>query len=258
MYEKRGIIAIAFFGIVLVSGLGFCQSPEDNWNDFLHYTAIGRFDLAAGFARKLIESNPDPVVLLELSESNPNGYGILLRMYSTNKELKEVSGQILDIIEQGRFIRRTDAKIIMQEIKRLSSTIRSAPMRTSTNSPLNFDFTAPPPNRRANSLSTANPTLCRVPRYLRPGLPSPTTSFIAAHSANGACPPAGEGLSPPIHRQGVRPGNRQQALRSYFFLPSSFSSSLRPRTSGSLGAASLTSASSNSATGSAQCTTTVL
>lgn len=122
MYEKRGIIA--FFGIVLVSGLGFCQGPEDNWNDFLHYTAIGRFDLAAGFARKLIESNPDPVVLLELSESNTNGYGILLRMYSTNKELKEVSGQILDIIEQGRFVRRTDAKIIMQEIKRLSSTIR--------------------------------------------------------------------------------------------------------------------------------------
>jgi len=124
MYEKRGIIAIAFFGIVLVSGLGFCQSPEDNWNDFLHYTAIGRFDLAAGFARKLIESNPDPVVLLELSESNPNGYGILLRVHSTSEELKEVSGQILDIIERGRFIRRTDAKIIMQEIKRLSSTIR--------------------------------------------------------------------------------------------------------------------------------------
>jgi len=124
MYEKRGIIAIAFFGIVLVSGLGFCQSPDDNWNDFLHYTAIGRFDLAAGFAQKLIESNPDPVVLLELSESNPNGYGILLRVHSTSEELKEVSGQILDIIEQGRFIRRTDAKIIMQEIKRLSSTIR--------------------------------------------------------------------------------------------------------------------------------------
>ena len=124
MYEKRGIIAIAFFGIVLVSGLCFCQSPDDNWNDFLHYTAIGRFDLAAGFAQKLIESNPDPVVLLELSESNPNGYGILLRVHSTSEELKEVSGQILDIIEQGRFIRRTDAKIIMQEIKRLSSTIR--------------------------------------------------------------------------------------------------------------------------------------
>ena len=122
MFEKKGIIVV--LGIVLLAGSGFCQGVEDNWNDFLHYTAIGRFDLAAGFARKLIESNPDPVLLLELSEANPNGYGILLRMHSTNEELEEVSGQILDIIEQGRFIRRTDAKIIMQEIKRLSSTIR--------------------------------------------------------------------------------------------------------------------------------------
>ena len=122
MFEKKGIIVV--LGIVLLAGSGFCQGVEDNWNDFLHYTAIGRFDLAAGYARKLIESNPDPVLLLELSEANPNGYGILLRMHSTNEELEEVSGQILDIIEQGRFIRRTDAKIIMQEIKRLSSTIR--------------------------------------------------------------------------------------------------------------------------------------
>ncbi len=122
MFEKKGIIVV--LGIVLLAGSGFCQGVEDNWNDFLHYTAIGRFDLAAGFARKLIESNPDPVLLLELSEANPNGYGILLRMHSTNEELEEVSGQILDIIEQGRFIRRTDVKIIMQEIKRLSSTIR--------------------------------------------------------------------------------------------------------------------------------------
>lgn len=122
MYNRKCIIV--FFGVAFVSSLGFCQSPEDSWNDFLHYTAIGRFDLAAGFAQTLIESDPDPVVLLGLSEANPNGYGILLKMHSDSEELKEVSGQILDIIERGRFIRRTDAKIIMQEIKRLSSTIR--------------------------------------------------------------------------------------------------------------------------------------
>ncbi len=119
MFEKKGVVVI--FGIILLAGSGFCQSPEDNWNDFLHYTAIARYDLAVGYAQKLIESNPDPVMLLGLSEANPNGYGILLRMRSNNDQLKEVSGQILDIIEQGRFIRRTDAKIIMQEIKRLSS-----------------------------------------------------------------------------------------------------------------------------------------
>jgi hypothetical protein len=122
MYEKKGVFV--FLGIVFISGFAFCQSPEDNWNDFLHYTAIGRFDLAAGYAQNLIESNPDPVALLALSEANPSGYGIVLRLYTTNEQLKEVSGQILDIIEQGRFIRRTDARIIMQEIKRLSSTIR--------------------------------------------------------------------------------------------------------------------------------------
>lgn len=122
MFEKKGIIV--FLGVIFISGIGFCQSLEDDWNDFLHYTAIGRFDLAAGYAKRLIESNPDPVAVLALSEENPNGYGILLRMYDTSEELGEVSGQILDIIEQGRFIRRTDAKIIIEEIKRLSSTIR--------------------------------------------------------------------------------------------------------------------------------------
>ncbi|MHC5060238.1 MAG: HEAT repeat domain-containing protein [Planctomycetota bacterium] len=119
MFEKKCVVVI--LGIILLAGTGFCQSPEDNWNDFLHYTAIARYDLAVGHARNLIESNPDPVMLLELSEANPAAYGILLRSKSGNKELEEVSSQILDIIEQGRFIRRTDAKIIMQEVKRLSS-----------------------------------------------------------------------------------------------------------------------------------------
>ena len=32
--------------------------------------------------------------------------------------------------------------------------------------------------RRASSSTTANPTLCRVPRYFAPGLPSPTIAFI--------------------------------------------------------------------------------
>jgi len=122
MFKKKGIIV--FLGVIFISGIGFCQSLEDDWNDFLHYTAIGRFDLAAGYAERLIESNPDPVAVLALSEENPNGYGILLRMHTVSEDLKEVSGQILDIIEQGRFIRRTDAKIIIEEIKRLSSTIR--------------------------------------------------------------------------------------------------------------------------------------
>ena len=123
MLEKKG--AVTFLAVVvLVSGVGLCQSVEDNWDDFLHYTAIGRLDLAIGYAQAIIDGEPDPLEVLALSESNPNGYRILLKMNAASEELKAVSGKILDIIEQGRFIRRTDPRIIVQEIKRLSTTIR--------------------------------------------------------------------------------------------------------------------------------------
>ncbi len=123
MLEKKGVVT--FLAVVfLVSGVGLCQSVEDNWDDFLHYTAIGRLDLAIGYAQAIIDGEPDPLEVLALSESNLNGYRILLKMYAASEELKEVSGRILDIIEQGRFIRRTDPRIIVQEIKRLSTTIR--------------------------------------------------------------------------------------------------------------------------------------
>ncbi|AQQ09143.1 hypothetical protein L21SP3_00943 [Sedimentisphaera cyanobacteriorum] len=97
---------------------------EENWNDFLHYTAIGRYELAKSKAEALIESDPDPVKMLELSQENPRGYSILLRVYNSNEQLKDAASSIIDIIEEGRYIKRTDPEIIRREIKRLSSTIR--------------------------------------------------------------------------------------------------------------------------------------
>jgi hypothetical protein len=109
--------------IVLVS-MVMAEGVKDDWNDFLHYTAIGRFDLAEGCAQKLINSAPDPNELLVLSEENSDGYNLLLKMNAESESLKGVSGKILDLIEKGRFIRRTDPKIIVEEIRRLSTTIR--------------------------------------------------------------------------------------------------------------------------------------
>jgi len=98
---------------------------EQDWNDFLHYAAIGRFDLAQGFGQRIVDGSPDPVALLKLSEANPNGYALLLRMQADSEQLREVSTKILEIIEQGRFQLSTDPRIINQEIRRLSSTIRA-------------------------------------------------------------------------------------------------------------------------------------
>jgi hypothetical protein len=97
-----------------------------NWNDYLHYTKIGRLDLAKGYAQAVLESNPDPLELLTLSEENPQGYAILLRVIDTasDAELVELSKKVLNVIEQGRFVRRADPKIIAEEIRRLSSTTR--------------------------------------------------------------------------------------------------------------------------------------
>ena len=70
------LLAVMF----LVASAAFAQSFEDNWNDFLHYTKIGRFDLAKGYAQAVLESSPDPVEMLALSEENPQGYAILLKV----------------------------------------------------------------------------------------------------------------------------------------------------------------------------------
>ncbi len=116
------ILAVTLF----VAGAGFAQSLEENWNDFLHYTKIGRFGLAKGYAQAVLQSNPDPVELLKLSKENPQGYAILLRVneFAPDAEMADLSGKIIAIIEQGGFIRRADPRVIVGEIKRLSSTER--------------------------------------------------------------------------------------------------------------------------------------
>lgn len=125
MFNRKTVAAVLVLTLCIVS-FCFAQSLEDNWNDFLHYAKIGRLDLAAGYAQAVLESEPNAIELLALSEENPVGLSILLRVNDTtpNAELTELSGKILNIIEQGRFIRRTDPKIITEEIKRLSGTNR--------------------------------------------------------------------------------------------------------------------------------------
>jgi len=123
MGNKSSLKWVGLGVLLLYSGL-FAATLKENWNDFLHYTAIGRFDLAETYAEQIIESQADPTELLSLAEENAPGYRLLLKMQADSDQLREVAGKILDLIEEGRYIRRTDPKIIAQEIKRLSTTIR--------------------------------------------------------------------------------------------------------------------------------------
>jgi len=125
MPGRRTFVA-ALVSILFFMSIGFGESLEDNWNDFLHYTKIGRLDLAKGYAQAVLDGKPDPAELLALSTENPQGYAIVLKVneVGADAELTELSGKILAIIEQGTFARRTDPKIIVEEIKRLSGTTR--------------------------------------------------------------------------------------------------------------------------------------
>jgi hypothetical protein len=125
MFNGKTAAAILAVTLIVVNA-GLAQTLEENWNHLPHYTKIGKFDLAKGYAQAILQSNPDPVELLKLSKENPQDYAILLRVkeFAPDPELVELCGKIIDLIEKGNYIRRADPGIIVMEIKRLSSTDR--------------------------------------------------------------------------------------------------------------------------------------
>ena len=105
---------------------GVQATLADNWNDFLHYTKIGRFDLAKGYGQAILQNKPNPADVFKLVQDNPQGYEIAMKVAETaqDQDLAQVTKQLLAVVEQGRFLQRTEPKIIVDEIRRLSSTPR--------------------------------------------------------------------------------------------------------------------------------------
>lgn len=112
----------------MAANLGFAaeNTIESNWGNFLHYLKIGQLDLAKGYAETILQNNPEAVVMLDLAQENPRGLFILksVNQKTADNELKNLTQQILDIIEQGRYAERTSPAIIAAEIRRLSTTER--------------------------------------------------------------------------------------------------------------------------------------
>ena len=100
-----------------------------HWDEFMHYALIGNWELARDHGQALLDANPNPILLLDLAESEryADSYRNLSLMQA-NTPLKEVAAQILKLIEHGRFIQRTDPERIAAEVKRLSGTTRGRNM----------------------------------------------------------------------------------------------------------------------------------
>ncbi|MCK4628233.1 MAG: hypothetical protein KAT56_04480, partial [Sedimentisphaerales bacterium] len=98
---------------------------DKNWDEMMHYAMIANFDLAKGYGEALLKLDPDPLQLLNLAESDRYGppYRNLVLMQK-NTPLKNVVNGILKLVEQGRFLRRTEPERIRKEVKMLAGTTR--------------------------------------------------------------------------------------------------------------------------------------
>ena len=105
------------------------QQTEHNWAEMMHYTLIGNWDEARGFGELLLSADPDPILLLNLAEDDryADHYRNLALM-KANTPLAEVAEGILQLVEEGRFHRRTDRRRIEMEVKRLSGSTRGRMM----------------------------------------------------------------------------------------------------------------------------------
>ncbi|MFH1418019.1 MAG: hypothetical protein ABII12_07025 [Planctomycetota bacterium] len=90
---------------------------EDGW----HFAAIGRFKYANANFEALIESNPDPVALLELSRYNENRHVILTKLLQ-NTEVGPAAKQFLELLNEGERRLRMDPFEITANIAKLGGT----------------------------------------------------------------------------------------------------------------------------------------
>lgn len=95
------------------------ELAEDGW----HYAAIGRFSYADASFKALVESNPDPVALLELARRNPQRHEVLIKLL-TNADVGASAKQFLDLLTRGEEMLRTDPYEIVTNIARLAGPPR--------------------------------------------------------------------------------------------------------------------------------------
>ena len=125
VFGLRSVLVTLTVLVSLSSSTWALTSTARNWEEFMHYVLIGRWDLAQGYGQALIELDPDPVEVLDLAQSDrfPDAYKKLL-LLSDNEQLRDIAASVLELIERGRYLRRTNLTRIADEIDRLSGPTR--------------------------------------------------------------------------------------------------------------------------------------
>lgn len=92
-------------------------------DDGFYFAAIGRFDVAAANFSALADGGPDPVAVLEFTDSKPNRKRILHQVLH-NPICGEAARRVVTLLEQGEVGLRADPRRIRSNIARLAGPPR--------------------------------------------------------------------------------------------------------------------------------------
>ncbi|MCH7663621.1 MAG: hypothetical protein IH859_07105, partial [Chloroflexi bacterium] len=89
------------------------------FSDFLHFSVLGRFDVADTQAQQLLNhSDLDPVELLRLSEEQERGIETLIVLIN-NSTISQSASRVLEVIREGEHLRRQNSDRILTNIAKL-------------------------------------------------------------------------------------------------------------------------------------------
>lgn len=99
---------------------------QQDFRQMVHFYRIARPEVAADFAQRVLQANPDPVVLLRLVEHPDIGYSLLVQMsVAENEQLSEAAGRLRQISDQAIQIKRREGDRILNALRRLTGGDRA-------------------------------------------------------------------------------------------------------------------------------------
>ncbi len=90
-----------------------------HFDDFLHYAVLGRFKIADGHARELLNHpNLDPIEVLKLSQQHARSVETLIILIK-NSPVGDNASRILELIHEGEYQQRKQTDRILADIEKL-------------------------------------------------------------------------------------------------------------------------------------------
>jgi len=101
---------------------------KDSVESFWHFAKIARYTVAAAEGQRVLSSNTDPVLLLQMFEAvaarHFDNLDVALIRWQGVDPMKDVSTQLIGVLNKGHDARKADPKFIEENIKLLSQNER--------------------------------------------------------------------------------------------------------------------------------------